>query len=316
MYHHVAVVCLLFPWLAAGDEQATDRLFTEAENQLLAGDYLPAREGFAKVWHAYEKTYGESDSRTIEARIYYGQVLTMTGDHTKAMSILGPISSGDTRNAMIARTSFALALRQAGQMDRSIKLLSELVKIFPPTSPPNMNHLARMHSELAVCLGYMKRFHSAEDHAVEALRLVDASGFIYVAHRASINTILGQIYMLAGRDKDAYQTLTKALEEARPYWRPGHPELAVLQGALGMLAFRAGRYDEAETHTRNAMESIVRLLGPDHSEVGMVSRQLSMILKKQKRNQESKEYEARARHILDRASVAPRVSAWSFREVR
>ncbi len=316
MYHRMAVVCLLFSWIAAADEQTLERLYAEAQDQLLAGDYLPAREGFANAWQAFEKTHGETDPRTIEARIYYGQVLTMTGDHNRAMSVLGPVSSGDTRTAMIARTSFALALRQAGQMDRSIKLLSELVKVFPATSPENSIHLARMHSELAVCLAFQKRFHPAEDHALESLRLIDAAGSTYAPHRASVDTILGQIYLLAGREKDAYETLTKAFEEARPYWQTGHPELAILQGALGMLAYRAGRYDEAETHTRNAMESILRLLGPDHAEVGMVSRQLSMILKKQKRNRESKEYEARARQIFDRTRVAPQVSAWSFREVR
>jgi tetratricopeptide (TPR) repeat protein len=316
MYSRLAVVCLLAPWLAVAQEQSTQDLFTQAQNQLLAGEYLSSRDGFAKVWKAFAKERGENDTLTLEARIFYGQVLTMTGKPQEAMTVLGPVSGGDDRTAMIARGSFALALRQAGQVERAAKLLADLVKIFPHTPNENLIHLGRMQSELAVCLSYMERFREAEAAATEALRLLDNAPDPIPAHRASVNTVLGQIYLLSGRDRDAYRTLLRAREEARPFWRPDHPELGVLEAALGLLDYRAGNYDSAEKRTRIALASVQQLLGPDHSEVAMISTQLALILKKQKRKEESKEMEARARRILDRIRVDPKVSAWGWREVK
>lgn len=319
MQYRLAVVCLLFvPLLAhAQDHESVDQLFVRAQNQLLAGDYMLARDNFAQVWKEFERIYGERNELTIEARIFYGQVLSMTGDAEKAMTVLGPVSSGESRNAMIARGSFALALRQSGQLERATKVLREVVRSFPAVSPQNLVHLARMHSELAVCLAYSRHFREAEANAKQALHFIDLAEQPSPVHRASITTILGQVYLLEGRDQLAYQTLSQAMQDAKPFWRASHPELGILQGALGLLAFRAGRYAEAETRTREAIDAVTRLLGPDHTEVGMFSTQLAMILKKQKRKAESKQVEARAREILTRTRSGPAsVSAWGWREVK
>jgi tetratricopeptide (TPR) repeat protein len=317
MYYRLAVVCLLCPWLMPAQEQTLDQLFVRAQDQLLAGDYLLARDGFAKVWQEFARTRGENDELTIEARIFYGQVLSMTGDAAKAMTVLGPVAQGESRNAMIARGSFALALRQSGELEKATRILKEVVRSFPAVPPANMVHLGRMYSELAVCLAYSGKYREAEENAREALRLIDTAEHPVPAHRASVNTILGQIYLLAHRDALAYNTLMRALEDAKPYWRSSHPELGILQGALGLLAFKAGRYDEAETRTRASIDAVERLLGPDHPEVGVLTRQLALVLKKQKRKEESRQVEARARGILERARGGPAsVSAWGWREVK
>ncbi len=317
MFCRVAVVCLLVS-IAAPAQTATElnSLFEQSQNRLLAGDYALARDGFAKAWKGLEKQFGESHPRAIDARIFYGQLLTMTGAQDEALTVLGPISSGDTTKAMIARGSFALALRQTGQLSRATKLLKELVRTFPPVSPDDMIHLARMRSELAVCLTLARRFGEAETSVKEALRLLKESGTPPPVHIAAVYTILGQIYLLSHRDALAQEALLKAKETAGPFWDVNHPELAILEGALGMLAFRAGRYDEAERRVRIALVAMERLLGPDHGEVGALSHHLSVILKKQRRGQESREWALRARRILERASSSQTVSAWSFREVK
>ena len=133
------------------------------------------------------------------------------------------------------------------------------------------------------------------------------------AHRASVYIILGQIYLWSGRDAEAYKALMKARADAGPLWSSPHPEAGIVDGALGMLAYRGRRYEEAKVYTRRALESMEKLLGPDHREVGLITGQLALVLKKRKRQEESQAMEARARGILDRAPVDPRVSAWSWR---
>ena len=317
MNSRLAVACLLVSGLmAAAPEQTLEELFAQSQAQFLAGDYLLARDGFGKVWQEFAKTRGEHDALTTEARIFYGQVLTMTGNADKALTVLGPVSSGNSHNAMVARAAFALALRESGQLEKATKILKELARSFPPTSPENLVHLGRIHAELAVCQSYLGHFREAEANAREALRLHEISGHPVPGHHAAILAILGQIYLLHGRNAEAYATLTRAREESRPLWRSSHPELAIVEGSLGVLAYRAGRYDEAETRTREALVSMEKLLGPDHPEVGAISRQMALVLKKRKRHEESKDMDARARQILDRSRHEPRISAWSWREVK
>ena len=315
MFHRLAVVCLL-PLICQGQDESPDRIFQQSLRWFQTGEYLLARDGFARAWKQLEAARGPLDPDAIDARIFYGQILTMTGEAMDAMTVLGPVSNGDSRKAKIARASFALALRQAGQFSRAIGILTALVRSFPPSSPEDLIHLGRMHSELAVCLAYSRHFREAETHAREARRLLDASGQPPMPHHASVDTILGQIFLLSNRDAEAYAMLSKAREEARPFWNENHPELAILEGALGLLAFRMGRYGEAERRTRASLASMEKLLGPGHPEVGAISHQLSLVLKKQKRGDESREWAARSRSILERARVAPKVSAWSWREVK
>ena len=317
MFCRVAVVCfLLCTFALAQPDGELQRLFQLSQDQLLAGDYALARDGFAKAWKELKTQLGDTHPHTLDARIFYGQLLTMTGAPEEAMTVLGPISNGKTRQAMIARGSFALALRQTGPLSRATKLLKELVRTFPAVSSDDQIHLGRMQSELAVCLTLARRFREAETAAKEALRLLDQSDSPPPVHRAAVYTILGQIYLLSHRDAQAQEALLEAKTTAGPFWDVNHPELAILEGARGMLAFRAGRYDEAEGCTRLALAAVERLLGPDHGEVGALSRHLAVILKKQKRNQESREWAMRARRILDKPGTSQTVSAWSFREVK
>jgi tetratricopeptide (TPR) repeat protein len=317
MYRSVAVMCLLFPsFVLAAEEEPIERLFQKAQDQLVSGEYLLARDNFGKVWKDFAQTRGELDPHTIDARIFYAQLLTMTGKPGEAMNILGPMSGGNSRSAMLARAAFALALRQAGQLDRAAAMLKDLVRTFPSAQPADIVHLGRMHCELSVCLAYTGKFRDAEANAKEALRLLSIAGNPIPEHRISVNIVLGQIYLLSNRDAEAYETLMKAREQAQVRWSPAHPELGILDGALGVVAYRAGRYEEAERRTRVALTAMEQLLGPDNMEVGLIARHLALTLEKQKRKQESREWKARARRILDRPRVTPQVSAWSWREVK
>lgn len=319
MSYRVAVVYLLAPLMAVAqqpEEQDPERLFLQSQQWFLDGEYGPALHGFATAWKEFARTRGEADPLTIDARIFHGQLLTMSGHPNDAMTVLGPISQGSSRQAMIARGSFAMALRQAGQLDRATKILKGLIRTFPPGGQGNPVHLGRMHSELAVCLAYTGHLREAETNAREALRLLDQADHPHVSYRVSVNTILGQIYLLGNRNADAHRALVKAKAEAQSYWNPRHPELAILEGALGVAAFRAGRHEEAERRTRTALTATEKLLGPGHPEVGAIAQHLALVLKKQKRNDESREWAARARSILERSRVEPKVSAWSWREVK
>ena len=135
MNSRLAVACLLVSGLmAAAPEQTLEELFAQSQAQFLAGDYLLARDGFGKVWQEFAKT----------------------------LTVLGPVSSGNSHNAMVARAAFALALRESGQLEKAPKILKE---------PENLVHLGRIHAELAVCQSYLGHFREAEANAREELRL-------------------------------------------------------------------------------------------------------------------------------------------------
>lgn len=317
MFLQLAVVCcfvfmFLLPGLAAAT--AADQLYEQSQRWLSAGEFVKARDGFAQCWKAFQKERGEEDGSTNDARIFYGQLLTMTGRPDLGMNVLGPLLDKPGRAGMIASGSFALALRQSGQAERAVKLLRNTLARFQVELPDDNIHLGRFHSEMGVSLAYLRRFREAEDHVVTALGLLENSRLPQQSHRPCLLTILGQIYLLSGRDGEAAKTLASAEEAAKPFWNEWHPEMAILQGALGILAFRHGRFDEAERRTRSSLAAMERLLGPDHGEVGMLAKQLAAILKKQRRKNEAKEWEARARGIFVRAAGQPApVSAWAFR---
>ena len=320
MFLQLAVVCcfvvMLFlppPALAAAGG-ATEELFEQSQRWLQAGDFVKARDGFARCWKEFGAARGEEHQLTLDARIFYGQLLTMTGRADLGMNVLGALLDQPGRAGLIASGSFALALRQSGQPGRAVKLLRKNLDRFTVETPEDYIHLGRFHSEISVSLAYLKRYREAEEHARVALRTLDAAHLPPQAHRPCLLTILGQIYLLSGRDQEAAATLAEAEVASRPFWSEWHPENAILQGALGILALRHGRYDEAERRTRLSLAAMERLLGPDHGEVGMIARQLAGIMKKQRRKEEAKQWEARARRIFDRIEGQPEpVSAWAFR---
>lgn len=105
MNSRLAVACLLVSGLmAAAPEQTLEELFAQSQAQFLAGDYLLTRDGFGKVWQEFAKT----------------------------LTVLGPVSSGNSHNAMVARAAFALALRESGQLEKAPKILKEPENPGPP----------------------------------------------------------------------------------------------------------------------------------------------------------------------------------------
>lgn len=316
----LAVVCsflLILPALTRAAQTAAE-LFEQSQRWLESGEFVLARDGFARCWKDFEAAHGSESPLTIEARIFYGQLLTMTGRPDQGLNVLAPLVKQPGRLGLIASGSFALALRQSGQPDRAVKLLRETIARFKPETREDYVHMGRFHSELAVSYAYLKRYRESTEHSLHALKLLDEAGGPPRPHRACLLTILGQVQLLSGRDAEAAATLRKAEEAGAPFWNNWHPEMAILQGALGVVAMRRGDYAEAERRTRSSLAAMEKLLGPDHGEVGMITQQLAAILKKQKRKDEARVLEAQARRILSRdpADATPSVSIWSFQEAR
>ena len=315
MFVRLAVVFLLIFTSAHSADIDPDSLFIEAGQQLQRGDYALARDNYGSIWRQWAKTRGETDPLTLDARIFFGQMLTMTGNPGEALDVLGPISSGSTRQALIARGSFALALRQSGNVARAATMLAALIEEFPRTPAENDVHRGRLHAEYAACLAHLGKTREAEQSARESVRLVERAGLLGAEHLPAVRIILGQVHLLAGRDEEAARTLREAVANADPAWRASHPEAGIVDGALGILALRRGRYAEAETFLRHALAAFERMLGLDHAEVGMIASQLAEAVKKQKRKEESRAWEARARRIVESQRAIAKVSAWSWRKV-
>lgn len=311
----MAFVCLA-PAFGA-DLAALDARFLSAQQLLTAGDYPQARDEFAAIWKEYDRTRGSHHPLTIDARIFYGQTLTMTGRPEQAMNVLGPVSVGEHRQALVAKGSFALALRESGQAAAAVKLLKSVTVLFRANGPDDHVHLGRFESELAVGNAYLGRLAEAERHALASLAHLALSPPEFARHRASVLLTLGQIYLLMNKTESAAQRLAQAVDAAANSWTPRHAEYATLNGALGVLASRRGQWEDAENFTRLAVEGLERTLGPHHAETAKATERLAQILKKRGRKDEAKALAARAREAFRRIAAGPAVvSAWSAGAVK
>jgi tetratricopeptide (TPR) repeat protein len=300
---------LLLAVSCAARAAEADQRFEDALRLLRQGEVTKAREEFRAAWKGFETTRGESDSRAIEARIFYGQLLANTDQPDAALTVLGPITSGTGRIALCARGAFAVAARQKGQLSRSLKLFREVLRLFPREGPEDFAHISRLQGELATTLDLMKKFKEAEEAAFEAVRVIGQAGGRFQDHRSSALIVLANAQILAGHDGGAALSLAAARAALPPEARR---EAAILDGSLGMLALRAGRLDEAERYTRASLAALSQLLEPEHSEVSAVTFQLSMVLRRQKRNGEANEALARSRALVSRRPAA--VSVWTWQE--
>ncbi|MBM3793853.1 MAG: hypothetical protein FJW31_07245 [Acidobacteria bacterium] len=204
----MAFVCLV-PAFGA-DLAALDARFLSAQQLLTAGHYPQARDEFAVVWKEYERARGSHHPLTIDARIFYGQTLTMTGRPEQAMNVLKPVTAGEHRQALVAKGSFALALRESGQAEAAVKLLEAVTARFSVNGSDDHVHLGRFESELAVSKAYVGRLAEGERHALASLAHLDLSPPEYERHRGSVLLSLGQIYLLMNKTGPAAQRLAEA----------------------------------------------------------------------------------------------------------
>jgi len=302
-----------FAWEAAAADPAED-LFNQSRQWLQEGDLIRARDGFGNAWKQFTKDRGDQDRRTTEARIFYAQLLALTDNPQKAFTVLGSLVQGTSRTSLIARSAFALALRQDGQHKRSVKMLEELVRIFPREDADDLLIVGRLQSELATSYAYLRKYSKSEAAAIEGVRLLDASGERFRIYRPASLIVLGNSQLLAGHNAEAAATLSEARSAVLPTSRR---EIAILDGSLGVVALRSGRLEEAERRTRASLAVLTELFGPEHSEVAATSQQLVAVLNRQQRKAEAREIEARAREIMNRRNTRPTaVSAWSWHDVK
>jgi len=312
MRHRFVLLCALTIHAAAAD--LGWEMFQQSHKLMQRGDLLLAREGFGMAWKQLAKEEGDEDSRSIDARIFYGQLLAMTGDPQKAFTVLGPLAQGSSRTSLVARGAFALALREDGQHKRSAKILEEMVRIFPREDSHDLATAGRLYSELSTSYAYLKKYSKSEAAALEGLRLLDEAGPRFRVYRTASLIVLANSQLLAEHTAEAERTLTEARNSVSPTARR---EMAMLEGSLGVVALRTGRLEEAERRTRASMALLTELFGPEHTEVAAMSQQLATVLHRQHRKPEAREWEARSRAILNRRATRPAaVSAWGWRDFK
>lgn len=304
-----ASVLLYLAAAAMVPEQAL-RLFDESRAQLDRGEVLKARDGFRTAWRMYAAALGEMAPETIEVRIFYGQMLAISDQPDAALTLLGPVSSGNDRVSLVARGAFALALRQKNELKRSAKMLRQILEAFPQETKEDFAHTSRLYGELTTTLDLMKKYKEAEAAAKEGVRLIERSG--YASHRAAALIVLGNTQLLARHLETAEATFHAARRVLDPEQQR---EAGLLEGSFGMLALERGRFEEAERRTRASLEILTRLLGPDHTEVGSTQLQLSIVLQRQKRKAEARQAEAQSRAIFERQKKPGAVaSIWTWQE--
>jgi tetratricopeptide (TPR) repeat protein len=312
MRYHFILLCAI-AWQAAAADAGSD-LFEQSRRWLQEGELIRARDGFGSAWKLFTKERGNRDQRTIETQIFYGQLLALTDNPQKAYTVLGPICQGTDRTSLVARSAFALALRQDGQHKRSVKMLEELLRIFPRASGDDLSIAGRLQSELGTSYSYLRKYSKSVAAATEGVRLLDAAGPQFRIYRPASLIVLGNSQLLAGQNAEAAVTLNEARNCVLPHARR---EIALLEGGLAVVALRTGRLEEAERRTRVSLALLTELFGPEHSEVAATSQQLAAVLHRQDRKKEARAIEARAREILNRRNTPPTaVSAWGWRGLK
>ena len=98
MFRRAAIVCLLLSasvFAQPGSEWSA--LYLQSQERMLAGDYPNARDGFAQAWKGFERELGNTHPTTIDARTFYGQLLTMTGAPDRKSTRLNSSHGGISR---------------------------------------------------------------------------------------------------------------------------------------------------------------------------------------------------------------------------
>ena len=178
--------------------------------------------------------------------------------------------------AQLTRT-LGVAYMGFGEYDRAKELLEDAREQRLDLGEPHVG-LVQSTNDLGRLQYLQGNYDEAEQHYVEALKIVQQNGLAGTAEHAQTLNNQGEIAIALGHYAEAIAAHTQALQMREQAL--GHEAVATatsLQNLAG--AFRkSGELTQAEAHYRDALERLTRQLGPEHPEVAVAQSNLGLLL--------------------------------------
>lgn len=295
--------------------------FQQGLFEIDAGSLVQAAARIEPIFRQREKRLGSMHRQTLLAQLTLGQTYAMMGDVNRGLPLLGPAMRDlaaqlgpDAPEVWAAKTSFGIALTDAGAYDKADQVLTSAASHARKRAAGQEGLVSGIIGHLAMLKAMQNKPKQAERLVREALEMRENAGLLEHPRTIPIYLTQGQVELVLRRPQSAMVALEKARVLAQKFWPPDHPELTTLYAAFGLARLRSGDVKGAEEPLRRALALTEKTLGPNHPTAGAILAMLAEFMQRQNRIEEARRLESRSRDVI--ANADRTVSVWSLRDTR
>ena len=312
---------LLVSGIAAAQVDEYHRLMNQGATLDRAGNYAEALVCFQDAIRIAEhqpdlKTLASAVNTTGMIYDELGRVADAMRHFRRALVLLERLEGKDTVDYAVVLSNLAADTIEVGDNRGAEKMLRESLATYATKVSPDDRRLAITRTVLAQVLmtgGHLREAESLLEEAVATLRKYP----MWQNHLAISLNNLGVIRRLQKRSTEARQLFQEAVDMIERELGLNSPRLLQSLNNLALAYADAGRLNEADGVMRRALGVAEARLDPQHPSYGNLMLNYSLLLRKAGRKTEGKQFEARAKTIIQAAErrngVGMTVDIASFR---
>ncbi|MDH6259332.1 CHAT domain-containing protein [Bradyrhizobium sp. BR13661] len=214
----------------------------------------------------------------------------------------GAFGSNDVRLADPLAALGGLARDKENYREAAVYFERALTSLQAANAPPQ--EIASAMDNLGDVYGLQGRFDDGERLLKQGLELLDRS--FGNRAEAALNydkmlNDLGNLYLDAGRLRDAEATMRRALAVTRARSGDAHPNVAATMGNLATVLEHEARYAEAEKLNQQTLQVYERIYGANHPTTAIALNNLANVYSAQGRNEAAAGLQERVLAIYEKA---------------
>ncbi len=292
----------------ADERQEFDRLTTESNRQLGAGQYREMEKTASQMQRLAEGPLSSNPAFLALALNQKALAIMGQGRYAEAEPILKQAlaiwektSGPDHPETATALNNLASLYDNQGRYAEAEPLLKRAVTIREKALKPDHPDTATNLNNLALLYDNQGRYAEAEPLYKRALAICEKALGPDHPHTATSLNNLALLYSNQGRYAEAEPLLKRALAIREKALGPDHPDTATSLHNLAALYNNQGRYAEAESLYKRALAVWEKALGPDHPYTAIILNNLANLYCAQSRYAEAEPLYKRALTIWEKA---------------
>lgn len=203
--------------------------------------------------------------------------------------------------SVVCASNFAEFYLETGQPARALSLRPLLLKHLEASRPttPGYGWILKILGDLAAFEGRVDEAEELFSRALESRDALEPDGHLMMY---SLNN-LGALKQKRGKSADALALFEKASEICETKCPTGSPLAPALLVNIATIRLSVNGPHDADPAFARALTCAERTLGPEHELVGTILWHYSRLLRNLKKKELAKQYEGRARAIIQSASA-------------